>query len=104
MYKHELSEGSACLVVRFEDSAECKKILDYLHNNGFKAILEGPIGMEQYSCNWYWVNMNSRIYCIGKPGVAYTEPLGKHAITPEEFITIHSIYKKYDGLSVLKMS
>ena len=104
MSKFELSEGSACIVVRFEDDEERKELLDYLHNNDFKAIIKGPMGMEQYSCNWYWINMNSHVYCKGKPGVQYTDPLGNHAITVEEFITINSIYKKYEGLSVLKMS
>ncbi len=103
MYKQELSEGTACIVVKFENDEEKKVLLDYLHNNGFKVILKGPIGFSSL-CNWYWVNMNSNIYCIGKPGVQYAHPFGKHAVTVEEFKVINDIYKKYEGLSVLKMN
>lgn len=34
------------------------------------------------------------------PGVCLAQPIGNHAITLEEFITIYDIYKKYEGKDV----
>lgn len=38
------------------------------------------------------------------PGVGLAEPLGNHAITIEEFKTIYSIYKKYEGKELFVFS
>ena len=102
MYKNELSEGTACVVIRFEDDEEKKALLDYLQDNAYKGTWKGPEGFGGI-CNWYWVNINSHIYCQGKPGIEYAHPFGKHAVTVEEFKVINDIYKKYEGMSVLKM-
>jgi len=95
MDKPMLSDGSACILVKYLNNEE-KKLIDYLNKNRYKHLLKGPIGLEQYKCDWYWININSKIYCIGKPGVAYTKPLGDHAITVEEFIIINDIFEKYN--------
>ena len=57
MYKNELSEGTACVVVRFEDDEEKKALLDYLQDNDYKGTWKGPEGFGGI-CNWYWVNIS----------------------------------------------
>ena len=55
----KLSDGSSCIVVKFENDKEHDLLLNYLHDNNYKGELKGPIGMDQYSCNWYWININA---------------------------------------------
>ena len=50
-----------------------------------------------YGCPWVHVNITRKQYAYGMPGVAFAVPLGNHAITMDEFMTIYEIYKKYDG-------
>ena len=50
-----------------------------------------------YGCWWVYVNITRKEYAYGMPGVYLAKPLGNHAITIEEFETIYSIYKRYEG-------
>ena len=94
-------KGTATILVKGEEIKEgynCN-FIKFLSNNGFKAW--GKKG--NYGCEWAFVNLNTKIYALGIPGVQITEPLGNHAISIEEFITIHNIYKKYKNLLPLDM-
>lgn len=69
--------------------------IEWLISEGFKAH------KMHHSCWEYvtalYINLNSRIYAFGKPGIKLFEPIGNHAITIEEFKKIYAIYKKYEG-------
>ena len=54
-----------------------------------------------YGCYWAHVNIARRQYAYGMPGVCLAEPIGNHAITIEEFMTIYRIYEKYQGKAPL---
>lgn len=56
-----------------------------------------------YGCEWIFINLNSKKYALGVPGIAITEPIGNHAITIEEFKIIFKIYNKYDNTKPLDM-
>ncbi len=67
--------------------------LAWLQSEGFR--FSGYHG--NYGCWWIYVNFTRKEYDYGMPGIALAKPLGNHAITIEEFHTIYSIYKKYEG-------
>ena len=50
-----------------------------------------------FGCPWAYVNITRKQFAYGMPGVGIVQPIGEHAITIEEFQTIYSIYKKYEG-------
>lgn len=52
------------------------------------------------NCLWVYVNITRKEYAYGMPGISLAEPLGNHAITIDEFMTVYSIYKKYEGKEV----
>jgi len=56
-----------------------------------------------YGIEWVFVNINTKQYAYGKPGVACGQLVGDHAITIEEFHTIYNIYKKYEGKKLMEM-
>lgn len=103
MNSYKLSEGTACILVKYSDDKDEKTLLNYLKKNNFINELRGPLGMNQYKYNWYWININSKVYCIGKPGVKYTNHLCNHAIIPIEFKTIYNIFIKYKDKQPLEM-
>lgn len=53
-----------------------------------------------WDCGWVWVNIDTKVYARGRPGVKYSDAIGGHAITIPEFMVIYQIFKKYEGLSV----
>lgn len=52
-------------------------------------------------CSWAFVDITRKLYACGMPGVEITPPIGNHAITIPEFMTIYTIYKKYEGMGYL---
>lgn len=67
--------------------------LEWLRSEGF--TFSGYHG--NYGCCWIHVNITRKEYAYGMPGVELAKPLGNHAITIEEFNTIYTIFKKYEG-------
>lgn len=51
---------------------------------------------------WLYLNINSKQYVAGMPGVKRFDPIGNHAITIDEFKTIYKIYRKYEGKPLLE--
>jgi len=45
-----------------------------------------------YGCPWIHVNITRKQYAYGMPGVALAVPLGNHAITMDEFMTIGGFF------------
>lgn len=56
-----------------------------------------------YGVEWVFVNINTKQYAYGKPGVACGSMVGNHAITIEEFHTIYNIYRKYEDKKLMEM-
>ena len=54
--------------------------------------------------SWVYVNLTSKMFCPGIPGIPVTWTVADHAITIEEFQQIHAIFAKYAGLTPLQMS
>lgn len=91
--------GTAYFLIHDEDlpkaNSDGDSFIKWLISEGFKVH-------DLYHGCWahvtaLYINLNSKIYAIGKPGIRLFEPIGNHAITIEEFKTIYSIYTKYEG-------
>lgn len=54
-----------------------------------------------WDCGWVWVNIDTKVYARGRPGVKYSDAIGGHAITIPEFMVIYQMFKKYEALAVL---
>ncbi len=50
-----------------------------------------------YGCPWIYVDITTKQFAYGVPGIALVGVLGEHAITIDDFMTIFKIYKKYEG-------
>lgn len=50
-----------------------------------------------YGCSWAYINISRKQYAYGMPGVHVVKPIGNHAITMDEFMTIYRIYEQYQG-------
>ena len=97
-----MREGSSSFLIKDEE-------LKRGYDSAFVSLLQSygfnGWGRKGYylGIDWIYVNINTKKYAFGIPGVAITEPIGNHAITIEEFLTIFDIYLKYNGLEPLKM-
>lgn len=72
----------------------------FLKDEGFK-----PWSSHGFysNCDWMFINVNSKVYAPGMPGVQITEVVFNHAITIDEFKTIYNIYQEYNDLQPLIM-
>ena len=55
-------------------------------------------------CFWYHVNITRKESAYGMPFIGFSETIGNHAITLDEFMEIYNIYKKYEGKSLFDFS
>ncbi len=53
-----------------------------------------------FGCPWAYVDITTKQYAYGMPGVSFVGEIGNHAITISEFMTIYNIYKKYEGKNI----
>ena len=53
-----------------------------------------------YGCPWVYVDITTKQYAYGIPGIAVVGEIGNHAITINEFMIIYNIFKKYEGKSI----
>ena len=91
-----LGSDKICFLVSGEDLGRLEsEFISFLRSEGFWR----KYGF--WDCPWVWVNIETKVYGRGRPGVAYAGVIGSHAITIEEFKTIYDIYKKYVGYAVL---
>ena len=44
-----------------------------------------------------WINIETKVYGFSRKGINAPEPIGGHALTVDEFMTIYQIYKKHAG-------
>ena len=102
MEERRISTGASCFLIKDESLKQGwqSHIYDWLKAEGF--ITWGRKGT--FNTDWLYINICSKVYAPGVPGVGVTTVVGDHAITFEEFQTIYNIYKKYEGYSTLKMN
>lgn len=102
MEERRISTGASCFLIKDESLKQGwqSHIYDWLKAEGF--ITWGRKGT--FNTDWLYINIYSKVYAPGVPGVGVTTVVGDHAITFEEFQTIYNIYKKYEGFSTLKMN
>lgn len=92
-----LGSEKVCFLVCGEDLGKQEsEFINFLRAEGFQC----KYGF--WDCPWVWVNIDTKVYGRGRPGVAYAGIIGGHAITIDEFMSIYDIYKKYSGLKPLE--
>lgn len=103
MEERRISSGAACFLVKDETLKKewHAPLYEWLRNEGF--ISWGRKGTF-LGVDWIYINLSSKTYAPGVPGVGITPIVANHAITLDEFMTIYNIYKKYEGLDPLRMT
>ena len=98
-----ISEGKACFLIKDKSLFEGwdSFVYEWLRKEGF--VSWGKKG-DCSRVDWVYININSKVYAPGIPGIRVTSEIGPHAITFDEFLLIYNIYKKYEGLKPLEMS
>ena len=69
---------------------------EFLRNEGYTY----GTNKGSYGCPWAHVDINTKQYAYGMPGVSIVGEIGNHAITIGEFMIIYNIFKKYEGKSL----
>ena len=91
-----ISSGSACFMIK-DDSLRTYEgeFWDYLKKEGLYSWLR----YGNWGCNWVYVNVNSKMFAPGMPGVPITKAIVSkvpaNALSIEEFKTIWDILKKH---------
>lgn len=90
------------LLVKDESLYEGRKapLYEWLYKEGFTR----GVGYGYYNVNWVFIDIVSKVFKPGRPGVGFGLVIGNHAITIDEFKQIYRIYKKYEGLERLRMT
>ena len=104
MEERELGTGASCFLIkdeRIKGDWSATPIHKFLEDEGF--ICWGKAKTRE-SVDWLYINIYSKVYSKGMVGVGLTKVVADHAITFDEFLTIYNIYKKYEGLPVLRMN
>jgi len=96
--KGRISQDTAAFLVAAARK-DIELFSDYLLSMGYQY--DGFPKGKMYGVNWIYVNINSKKLHWGMPGIPITEEIGHHAITIEEFLTIHNIFEKYSDLPPL---
>ena len=94
----DIAVGGACFLVKDKDllNGVDSEIARWLKKEGFEMCKDWWTGVD-----WVYININSKTYMGGMPGISVTTPVGMHAITFDEFNMIYQIFKQYEGKSVL---
>ena len=95
---NDMIRGNLCFLIKDNDILKWNdsKFILWLESQGFEQFKSWWDGVD-----WIYINLNSKTYMCGMPGIAVMEPIGNHALTIEEFMTIYNIYKKYEDKSIL---
>lgn len=91
-YDQQIEDGGSAAIIVYGDSIEHFSGTD-LHKFLIEEGFDSWIHAKGYPMNWVYVNLNSKVYAKGMPGINITPHLGNHAVTIDEFMTIYNIYK-----------
>ncbi|MCR4723738.1 MAG: hypothetical protein K5629_08215 [Eubacteriales bacterium] len=92
-----ISSGSACFLI-MDDSLKTREgeFWNYLKKEGFSAWSK----YRYWGCGWVYVNVNSKLYAPGMPGVSITRCVvskyPRNALSIEEFKMIWNILKEHE--------
>ena len=104
MEERKLNSNSSCFLIkdeRLKKDWHQTPIYQFLKEEGFEWG-KGYKAIE--GIDWMFINIHSKVYAIGRPGIGYAPVVGNHAITFDEFVVIYNIFKQYEGFSTLKMT
>ena len=104
MEERKLNSNSSCFLIKDERLKKgwcLTPIYSLLKEEGFIRA-KGTYDIE--GIDWLFVNIHSKVFAKGRPGIGYAPVVGDHAITFDEFVVIYNIFKKYEGFSTLKMT
>ena len=101
----DIGQGKGCFVVSdgsfldvIKDNFSTQNIgyafIKWLESEGFEEWKYG--GWWQYESRVY-INIESKCYAPGKPGIRLTGTVGSRCITIDEFKTIYEIFKRHEG-------
>lgn len=96
-----ISSGTACFLIK-DDSLKTweGEFWEYLKKEGFSSW--GKKG--NWGCDWAYVNVNSKLYAPGMPGIPITQPIvskyPQNALSIDEFKTIWEILKRHEAVDV----
>jgi hypothetical protein len=94
--EYAIGEGKACFLIK-DDSLKTMEgdFWTYLRQEGFRSW--GHHG--NWGCDWVYVNVNSKVYAPGMPGISITQcivsKIPKNALSICEFKEIWEILKKH---------
>ena len=95
----DIGKGTSTFLVKDESLFKGwdAEFLEYLYSEGFKSWkTKGYFN----GIDWIYINLNSKTFAFGIPGIPVVEAIGNHAITINEFKIIYNIYKKYIDLKL----
>lgn len=95
-----IGSGTAAVIVYDDDLRNKAIFFDWLRAEGFNLWRHSK-GWFDGVC-WVYINIDSKLYARGIPGIPITRAFGRHAITIREFQDIYGIFKKYENLSPLR--
>lgn len=95
-----ISDGSATILVYDKSIGMDCEFEKWLKSEGF-TYWRYSKGWYEDVC-WIYINLNNKLIARGMPGIVVTEPLFHHAVSIDEFKTIYSIFKKYEGHNPLE--
>lgn len=74
-----------------EDNVD--NIVNFLKINGFKSWLNHGY---YDGCDWVYVDLTTKIFAYGIPGIKICDVVFNHSITLDEFQTVYQIYNNYE--------
>ena len=104
MEERKLNSNSSCFLIkdeRLKKDWHLSPIGQFLKEEGFIAA-QGARNIE--GIDWMFINISSKVFAKGRPGIGLAPVSGNHAVTFDEFLTIYNIFKQYEGCYMLKMS
>ena len=93
--------GSAAFLVKDKSIADnlYADIYDWLKREGFSMWKHSKGHYD--GVDWIYINVNSKVYANGMPGIAVTKAIGNRMISLEDFMIIYNILQKYKEMEVI---
>ena len=107
MSEQKLNANSSCFLIkdeRLKKDWHLTPIYDFLKQEGFSGANVGTNLGSREGIDWLYINIHSKVFAMGRAGIALAKVVGDHAIAFDEFVIIYNIYKRYEGFSTLKMT